>query len=122
MMNFEAFVKFALPLIAAVAAFSWFLWQRYQALETRLLGLKQEIVGLRHTLELARQATQAHDDNLTYLTNSNRELIDHRTDRFVEGDKRLHEELSRLEGRLEAEINEVKRFLSNSTEFKVRER
>jgi hypothetical protein len=105
----------SLPALGALVPAAWFFWQRYQSLERRLDGFREKLDHLSHTIELSRQATLSNHENQEYLIHANRELIDHRTRRFTD-------ELGRTEGRLDAEIREIKGFLAQSTEFKIRNR
>lgn len=112
-MTLETFFQTGIPALATVAAVAWFLWQRYQALETRLDAVDRHLIELHHSIDSNRQAVQANGDRHEYLINANRELIEHRTRRF-------NEELKAVEGRLSVEVRDVKGFLTRTTEFKPR--
>jgi len=105
----------ALTALSVSVAAAWFFWQRYQQLEERLRLIEAEIVGLKHLLELSRQAVQINEENLQYLVNANRELIEHRTRRFTE-------QFKAVEGRLGQDIKEIKNWLDVHTEFTLRDR
>ena len=104
-----------LPTLGAIAAAAWFFWMRYQSLETRLRDIELNLITERHERDRTRQATISDREQITYLTNANRELIEHRTQRF-------QDTTDRLEQRLLQEIAEVKAFLDKTTEFKPRNR
>ena len=114
-MDYQVIWQAAVTALSIAVAAGWFFWQRYQALEKRFRQMEGELIALRHTQELARQAVQGNEDNLQYLVNSNRELIEHRTRRFCD-------ELMAIEGRLSLEVKEIKNWLDAHTEFKIRER
>ena len=104
-----------LPTLGAIAAAAWFFWMRYQSLEKRLREIELNLLNERHQRETARQAIISDREQITYLTNANRELIEHRTQRF-------QDTTDRLEKRLLQEIAEMKDFLHKTTEFKPRNR
>lgn len=130
-------IEINLPTLSAIAGVALFVWARYQALEQRLgkydreihllqselaqqtqairSELDQRLHAMEHRLELSRQAISSQDDHKAYLINANRELIDHRTERFTQA-------LSGLEGALKEDINDLKRFLEKTTEFVDRRR
>jgi len=113
--DYQALFQAALTALSVSVAAAWFFWQRYQKLEARLRVIETAITGVKHSLELSRQAVQSNEDNLQYLVNANRELIEHRTRRFSE-------QLKTLEGRLGQDIKEIKNWLDAHTEFQIRER
>ena len=114
-MDYQALFQAALTALSVSVAAAWFFWQRYQQLEERLRLIEAEIVGLKHLLELSRQAVQINEENLQYLVNANRELIEHRTRRFTE-------QFKAVEGRLGQDIKEIKNWLDVHTEFTLRDR
>lgn len=114
-MDYQALFQAALTALSVSVAAAWFFWQRYQQLEKRLRVIETEITGVKHSLELSRQAVQSNEDNLQYLVNANRELIEHRTRRFSE-------QFKAVEGRLGQDIKEIKNWLDAHTEFQIRER
>jgi len=113
--DYQALFQAALTALSVSVAAAWFFWQRYQQLEERLRLIEAEIVGLKHLLELSRQAVQINEENLQYLVNANRELIEHRTRRFTE-------QFKAVEGRLGQDIKEIKNWLDVHTEFTLRDR
>ena len=114
-MDYQALFQAALTALSVSVAAAWFFWQRYQQLEERLRLIEAEIVGLKHLLELSRQAVQSNEESLQYLVNANRELIEHRTRRFTE-------QFKAVEGRLGQDIKEIKNWLDVHTEFTLRDR
>jgi len=113
--DYQALFQAALTALSVSVAAAWFFWQRYQKLECRLRVMEAEIIDLKHSMELSRQAIQGNEDNLQYLVNANRELIEHRTRRFCD-------ELAAVEGRLGQDIKEIKNWLDVHTEFTLRDR
>lgn len=141
-MSFQEFVATGLPALGALIAIGVFLWKRYQGLETRFHAIERKLTDLEYTANLNRESThnqsesryRSLEDKITNLDhrtqmtreamagtddmhilqiNGNRELIQHRTDRFCK-------ELKELEERLQREIDEIKRFLERTTEFTIR--
>lgn len=104
-----------LPTLGAIAAAAWFVWMRYQNLEKRLRQMEVELMKEQHALSVSRQATISDRDHIEYLVNANRELIEHRTNRFTT-------ELGRLRDELCQDILEIKQFLDKTTEFRMRTR
>lgn len=113
-MEYQVIFQAAVTALTVTVATGWFFWQRYQALERRLRAMEGRLTELQHSQELSRQSVQGNEDNLRYLVNANRELIDHRTQRF-------NDQVAALEGRLGGEIKEIKNWLDSHTEFKIRE-
>lgn len=114
-MTFEEFVSSGIPALAALTGIGWFLWQRYQALERRFSSLEKELIELRHRGEITRQAFQSNHEDQEYKIHGLNELIKHRTDRFTDS-------LKALEGRLGQEVKEIRNWLDQNTEFKIRDR
>lgn len=115
-MNPEAItLTLNLPTLGAIAAVAWFMWMRYQSLESRLRKIETDLIHERHTLDRSRAAAVGDREHVGYLINSNRELIEHRTRRFCDS-------LEKLETRFLQELQEIKNFLDKTTEFKPRDR
>jgi len=112
-MSFEEFIATGLPALGAVAAIAIFLWRRYQGLEKRFHQIELRLIELDHRGQMTREAMQSTDDMHLMQINGNRELIQHRTERFCTT-------IEALETRLTKEIDEIKRFLERTTEFKIR--
>lgn len=104
-----------LPTLGAIAAAAWFLWMRYQSLETRLREIETDLMKEKHAVDRSRQATISDREHVSYLINANRELIDHRTQRFCDS-------LEKLESRFMQDLQEIKAFLDKTTDFKPRNR
>jgi len=115
-MNPEAInLTLNLPTLGAIAAAAWFMWMRYQSLELRLRRIEADLVEEKHAVDRSRQATISDREHVSYLINANRELIEHRTRRFMD-------ELEKLENRLGQDIQEVKGYLAKTTDFQIKER
>ena len=114
-MTFQELIENPYTFIGALVSIAWFFWQRYQQLERRLRAIESENVAQNHRLELTIQKFEGQEDKLDLLVNGNRELIEHRTRRFSDC-------LKDLEGRLGAELREVKGWLDANTEFRLRDR
>lgn len=130
-MTLEQIISTGLPALGAVVGIAIFLWRRYQGLEKRFrqietriveLGhngqtdreaIERKILQLDHRGQMTREAMQSTDDMHLLQINGNRELIEHRTQRFCS-------ELKALEERLAKDLDEVKRFLERTTEFTIR--
>lgn len=104
-----------LPTLAAIASAVWFLWSRYQALEARLDLADAERRELAHKQQMARLAEQSNVDRLDLFCNGNRELINHRSDRFQMA-------INAIESRFREDIKEIKDFLAKTTQFRERNR
>lgn len=102
-----------LPTLGAIAAAAWFFWMRYQSLETRLREFETDLMKERHARDVSRQAMISDREQIAYLTNANRELIEHRTVRFQDA-------LDRLEQRLGQDIQELKAFLEKTSNYQQR--
>ena len=74
-----------------------------------------EIEKLKGFLEVGGNRELSHWDMADYRINANKELIEHRTQRFMA-------ELARLEKRCLDELNEVRNYLEKTTDFERRER
>ncbi|MEM6836885.1 MAG: hypothetical protein AAF609_08510 [Cyanobacteria bacterium P01_C01_bin.120] len=115
-MSYDHFnLDLSLPTLSAVAAATWFVWQRYQNLNQRLRSIETEAIETKHLLEQTRQATLSDGEMTLYRINGNTELINHRTMRF----QTAHDA---LEKRLTADIAEIRGFLKTVTDFGVRSR
>lgn len=103
------------PDLTLIGGAAWFLWMRYQALEKRLTAGDKERKDLDHAQKMARLAEQSNVDRLELFCNGNKELIEHRSERFQAA-------LTAIEKRLMDELSEIKEFLSKTTQFGVRNR
>lgn len=101
---------------AAVGVVNW-LNNRFDVLKTRLheteTRLQIEIEKLKSSTGLESTRELSHFDLLDYKTNANRELIEHRTQRFTT-------ELQTLEKRLASDIEDVKGYLVKTTDFQIK--
>lgn len=106
--------QYSLPALGAVAASGWFFWQRYQALEQRLTAADKDRAELRHMIQMGRLAEQSNVDRLELFCNGNKELINHRSDRFKSA-------IEAMEKRLSRDIEQIQAFLDKTTEFRIRD-
>ncbi len=104
-----------LTALGVSAAVGWFLWQRFQALEKRLDRIELSALEQKHKLETSRLAGQSNIDRLELFCNGNKELIEHRTQRFKA-------EMEKVEVRLSADVSDIKAFLSQNSDFGIRGR
>jgi len=103
-----------LTALGVTVAVGWFFWQRFLALERRFNHIESELTMQKHRHELTSQLTEANQLNIQQLVQSNHDLIEHRTKRFVE-------QINAVEGRLEGDIKEIKGWLDAHTEFRLRD-
>jgi uncharacterized protein YfaS (alpha-2-macroglobulin family) len=91
---------------------------RFNALRSHLNDVDQrlslQISTLREASSVADASGMSRLEHLEYRVNANRELIDHRTERF-------EDYFSRVEASFQAQITEVKGYLQKTTDFQVRQ-
>lgn len=114
-MNLEDFIATGLPALGAIVAIAIFLWRRYQNLERRFREIELRLIELDHRGQMTREAMQGTDDMHLLQINGNRELIEHRTQRFTES-------LKAVEARLCKDIEQIQAFLDKTTDFTIRGR
>jgi hypothetical protein len=113
--DYRSMFEAGLTALGVTVAVGWFFWQRFLALEKRFGHIESELMMQKHRQDLSSQLTESNQLNIQQLVESNKALIEHRTQRFTE-------QINSVEGRLGGDIKEIKNWLDAHTEFKLRDR
>lgn len=87
-----------LPDIGMMGGVGWFLWSRYQALETRLDTMETSSIKLANRVELDRESRESDKEMLDYRIANNHNLIQHKATRIENAIYRLAGALEKVSG------------------------